>query len=77
MPIAENFRRRGRFSECAFVFPNAPNIPITVVWTLLSIAFTAYCMANSCQNFGMEMPGWYDIVRQRVRLLMLSAFILS
>ncbi|CAD6585890.1 MAG: hypothetical protein ASARMPRED_002342 [Alectoria sarmentosa] len=42
MPIAENFRRRGRFSECAFVLPNAPSIPITV-------------------NFGMEMPGWYDI----------------
>lgn len=42
MPIAENFRRRGKFSECAFVFPNAPNIPVTV-------------------NFGMEMPGWYDI----------------
>ena len=53
MPIAENFRRRGRFSECAFVFPNAPNIPVTV-------------------NFGMEMPGWYDIVRQRVRLLVMS-----
>ena len=53
MPIAENFRRRGKFSECAFVFPNAPNIPVTV-------------------NFGMEMPGWYDIVRQRVRLLVLN-----
>ena len=53
MPIAENFRRRGRFSECAFVFPNAPNIPVTM-------------------NFGMEMPGWYDIVRQRVRLLVMS-----
>ncbi|KAL9072630.1 MAG: hypothetical protein Q9161_003488 [Pseudevernia consocians] len=38
MPIAENFRRRGRFSECAFVFPNAPNIPITVVRHLLSTA---------------------------------------
>lgn len=50
MPIAENFRRRGKFSEVAFVFPNAPEMPITV-------------------NFGMCMPGWYDIVRQRVRLL--------
>ena len=53
MPIAENFRRRGKFSECAFVFPNAPNIPVTV-------------------NFGMQMPGWYDIVRQRVRLIVLN-----
>ena len=50
MPIAENFRRRGKFSDCAFVFPNAPSIPVTV-------------------NFGMQMPGWYDIVRQRLRLL--------
>lgn len=31
MPIAENFRRRGKFEEVKFVFPNAPNIPITVV----------------------------------------------
>ena len=31
MPIAENFRRRGKFEEIAFVFPNAPSIPITVV----------------------------------------------
>ena len=58
MPIAENFRRRGKFSECAFVFPNAPTIPVTV-------------------NFGMKMPGWYDIVRRRVRLLMLSGLISS
>lgn len=42
MPVAENFRRRGKFEEIAFVFPNAPSIPITV-------------------NFGMKMPGWYDI----------------
>lgn len=31
MPVAENFRRRGKFEEIAFVFPNAPFIPITVV----------------------------------------------
>jgi predicted esterase len=30
MPIAENFRRRGKFEEIAFIFPNAPVIPITV-----------------------------------------------
>ncbi|KAL8726558.1 MAG: hypothetical protein Q9181_006003 [Wetmoreana brouardii] len=30
LPMAENFRRRGKFEEVAFVFPNAPNIPITV-----------------------------------------------
>ncbi|MCJ1228810.1 hypothetical protein MMC12_005473 [Toensbergia leucococca] len=40
--LAENWRRRGKFEEVKFVFPNAPNIPITV-------------------NFGMKMPGWYDI----------------
>ncbi|SLM33306.1 acyl-protein thioesterase 1 [Lasallia pustulata] len=40
--LAENWRRRGKFEEVAFIFPNAPAIPITV-------------------NFGMHMPGWYDI----------------
>ena len=29
--LAENWRRRGKFEEIAFVFPNAPSIPITVV----------------------------------------------
>ncbi|OAL19827.1 hypothetical protein AYO22_09354 [Fonsecaea multimorphosa] len=33
---------RRMFEDVKFVFPNAPNIPITV-------------------NFGMNMPGWYDI----------------
>ncbi|KAJ4583431.1 hypothetical protein HRR80_003213 [Exophiala dermatitidis] len=44
--LAENWRRRGKFEDVKFVFPNAPTIPITV-------------------NFGMAMPGWYDIVRRR------------
>ncbi|KAL8974257.1 MAG: hypothetical protein Q9197_001510 [Variospora fuerteventurae] len=43
LPIAENYRRRSKFDEVAFIFPNAPTIPVTV-------------------NFGMKMPGWYDIV---------------
>ncbi|KAI9838919.1 MAG: hypothetical protein M1819_004127 [Sarea resinae] len=42
LPLAQNWRRRGIFEEVAFVFPNAPSIPISV-------------------NFGMSMPGWYDI----------------
>ncbi|KAI2787208.1 Acyl-protein thioesterase 1 [Penicillium oxalicum] len=42
MSLAQNWRRRGKFNEVAFIFPNAPSIPITV-------------------NFGMSMPGWYDI----------------
>ncbi|PYH71076.1 palmitoyl-(protein) hydrolase [Aspergillus vadensis CBS 113365] len=42
MALAQNWRRRGMFDEVAFIFPNAPMIPITV-------------------NFGMSMPGWYDI----------------
>jgi len=29
--VAENYRRRSVFDEVAFVFPNAPNIPITLV----------------------------------------------
>lgn len=31
MPLAENWRRRGKFEEVAFIFPNAPTIPITAV----------------------------------------------
>ncbi|MCJ1403602.1 hypothetical protein MMC11_006825 [Xylographa trunciseda] len=30
MPLAQNWRRRGKFEEVAFIFPNAPSIPITV-----------------------------------------------
>ncbi|KAL1998924.1 hypothetical protein VTN02DRAFT_5338 [Thermoascus thermophilus] len=44
MSLAQNWRRRGKFDEVTFIFPNAPMIPITV-------------------NFGMTMPGWYDIVK--------------
>jgi hypothetical protein len=29
--LAENWRRRAKFEEVKFIFPNAPNIPITVV----------------------------------------------
>ena len=58
MPLAENWRRRGKFEECKFIFPNAPQIPITV-------------------NFGMKMPGWYDIVRDRsaVRIKLLAQYL--
>lgn len=34
MALAQNWRRRGKFDEVAFIFPNAPMIPITVVWRL-------------------------------------------
>ncbi|KAJ5180098.1 acyl-protein thioesterase 1 [Penicillium capsulatum] len=44
MALAQNWRRRGKFEEVTFIFPNAPAIPITV-------------------NFGMSMPGWYDIAK--------------
>ncbi|KAH3189990.1 hypothetical protein KXX02_008804 [Aspergillus fumigatus] len=30
MSLAQNWRRRGMFDEVAFIFPNAPMIPITV-----------------------------------------------
>ena len=29
--LAENWRRRQKFEEVKFIFPNAPNIPISVV----------------------------------------------
>jgi len=35
--LAENWRRRSKFSETKFVFPNAPSIPITVVRLVLSL----------------------------------------
>ncbi|KAL8686837.1 MAG: hypothetical protein Q9218_006827 [Villophora microphyllina] len=58
--MAENFRRRGKFDEVAFIFPNAPQMPITVV----RFPSTPRDVVNNhLQNFGMRMPGWYDIVR--------------
>ncbi|MCJ1304669.1 hypothetical protein MMC08_007482 [Hypocenomyce scalaris] len=62
--LAENWRRRGKFEEVAFIFPNAPHIPITVV-SLMSIKRTMELGKRwkdeiTC-NFGMHMPGWYDI----------------
>ncbi|KZN90409.1 Acyl-protein thioesterase [Penicillium chrysogenum] len=30
MSLAQTWRRRGKFDEVAFIFPNAPDIPITV-----------------------------------------------
>jgi len=32
--LAENWRRRQKFEEVKFIFPNAPPIPISVVWAL-------------------------------------------
>jgi hypothetical protein len=29
--LAETWRRRGKFEDVKFIFPNAPTIPITVV----------------------------------------------
>ena len=29
--LAENWRRRGKFENVKFIFPNAPSIPITIV----------------------------------------------
>jgi predicted esterase len=31
MSLAENWRRRQKFEEVKFIFPNAPVIPITIV----------------------------------------------
>jgi len=61
--LAENWRRRQKFQEVKFIFPNAPNIPITVVSA--SIIAPRSSTNDVVQNFGMSMPGWYDIVRPR------------
>jgi hypothetical protein len=34
--LAENWRRRSKFEEVSFIFPNAPNIPITLVCIIAS-----------------------------------------
>lgn len=34
--LAENWRRRQKFSEVKFIFPNAPAIPVSVVWQPIS-----------------------------------------
>lgn len=44
MALAQNWRRRGKFEEVTFIFPNAPAIPITVVW-----AFSRY-IHKSCHS---------------------------
>lgn len=36
--LAENWRRRQKFDEVKFIFPNAPMLPITAVSSLTSIA---------------------------------------
>lgn len=38
MSLAQNWRRRGKFDEVSFIFPNAPVIPITVVCSDCKIA---------------------------------------
>jgi hypothetical protein len=60
----ENWRRRQRLDEVKFVLPHAPSIPITMVssdtWSVESIR---KCALTGDQNWGMRMPGWFDIVR--------------
>jgi predicted esterase len=70
--LAENWRRRQKFDEVKFIFPNAPTIPITVVRLPLLPPHSQ--MLIGTQNMNMRMPGWYDIVRPRdtVRLLAYS-----
>jgi predicted esterase len=60
--LAENWRRRGKFEDVKFVFPNAPSIPITIVSDLYS-QIDLY--SSRIQNAGYVMPGWYDIVSRR------------
>jgi hypothetical protein len=41
--LAQNWRRRGMFDEVAFIFPNAPSIPITVVrWASFATPFVLF-----------------------------------
>lgn len=56
LPIAENFRQRGKFKDVAFIFPNAPTIPITVVSTQQK-STTLAMLIGLFQNMGIKMPG--------------------
>lgn len=58
MPIAENFRRRGKFEEISFIFPNAPAIPITVVRFYMYKGEKRNVDGFHNQNSGMRMPGY-------------------
>jgi predicted esterase len=58
--LAENWRRRQKFEEVKFIFPNAPTIPITVVSPTAGF-LEAITLLKYLQNMGMRMPGWYDI----------------
>lgn len=49
--MAENYRRRGKFEDVAFIFPNAPNIPITVV-SALSVIVSI--LLSSRRSIAME-----------------------
>ncbi|MCJ1411022.1 hypothetical protein MMC19_005110 [Ptychographa xylographoides] len=56
MPLAQNWRRRGKFEEVAFIFPNAPQIPITVV--RVTPKDIPFCLTNlsliGCTEFRNE-----------------------
>lgn len=53
--LAQNWRRRQKFDEVKFIFPSAPNIPITVV-----------CLVISCKVIATRgrllMKLWYRMV---------------
>jgi hypothetical protein len=67
MSLAQNWRRRGMFDEVAFIFPNAPMIPITVVCCDDSFDIELFAELRLIvllnQNFGMTMPGWHDLTK--------------
>jgi predicted esterase len=35
--LTDNWRRKNKFPEVKFIFPSAPNIPITLVWEASAI----------------------------------------
>ncbi|MCJ1417899.1 hypothetical protein MMC32_004244 [Xylographa parallela] len=50
IPLAQNWRRRGKFEEVAFIFPNAPTIPITVNFQMKMPGWYDITTFNDLQN---------------------------
>lgn len=58
MSLAQNWRRRGMFDDVAFVFPNAPMIPITVVCCGFDLS-----LGREVQCAKQRIELWYDHAR--------------
>lgn len=52
--LAVNWRRRQKFTETKFIFPNAPSIPVTLVSTCLPIRY------DTCLSMKANGTEWWN-----------------